>query len=72
MDLLVTTAAQRPDLVPPLEDFNDWPAFMRQDPVSASSCPVEVPGALVPVHCDIAHDRAVYCEPCVWVHHRPA
>ncbi|WP_329257076.1 N-acetyltransferase [Actinoallomurus sp. NBC_01490] len=34
MDLLVTTAAQRPDLVPLLEDFNDWPVFMRQDPVA--------------------------------------
>jgi hypothetical protein len=34
MDLLVTTAAQRPDLVPLLEDFNDWPAFMSQDPVA--------------------------------------
>ncbi|WP_062214761.1 hypothetical protein [Streptomyces sp. NBRC 109706] len=32
--------------------------------------PVEVPGALVPVHCDTAHDHAVYCEPCVWVRHR--
>lgn len=32
--------------------------------------PVEVPGALVPVHCDTTHDHAVYCEPCVWVHHR--
>ncbi|MDT0318927.1 N-acetyltransferase [Streptomyces millisiae] len=31
---------------------------------------VNVPGALVPVHCDTVHDRAVYCEPCVWVHHR--
>ncbi len=28
MDLLVTTAAQRPDLVSLLDDFNDWPAFM--------------------------------------------
>lgn len=32
--------------------------------------PVYVPGALVPVHCDVVHDHAVYCEPCVWVHHR--
>jgi hypothetical protein len=32
--------------------------------------PVEVPDALVPVYCDVAHDYAVYCEPCVWVHHR--
>ena len=32
--------------------------------------PVIVPEALVPVHCDVAQDHAVYCEPCVWVHHR--
>ncbi|WP_461010014.1 N-acetyltransferase [Streptomyces capparidis] len=31
---------------------------------------VEVPGALSPVHCDTAHDRAVYVEPNVWVRHR--
>jgi GNAT superfamily N-acetyltransferase len=30
---------------------------------------VTVPGALVPVHCDTAHDRAVYVEPNVWVRH---
>nr|WP_240449035.1 N-acetyltransferase [Streptomyces harenosi] len=30
---------------------------------------IEVPGALVPVHCDTAHDRAVYVEPNVWVRH---
>lgn len=32
--------------------------------------PVNVPGALIPVHCDAEHDYAVYCEPAVWVHHR--
>lgn len=31
---------------------------------------VEVPGALVPVDCDTAHDRAVYVEPNVWIRHR--
>ncbi|MEU4897145.1 N-acetyltransferase [Streptomyces sp. NPDC044780] len=30
---------------------------------------VEVPGALVPVRCDLTHDRAVYVEPNVWVRH---
>ncbi|MBH5334738.1 N-acetyltransferase [Streptomyces pactum] len=30
---------------------------------------VEVPGALVPVVCDTALDRAVYVEPNVWVRH---
>ncbi len=32
--------------------------------------PVAVPGALVPVHCDVENDYAVYCEPGIWVHHR--
>ncbi|MFB4283018.1 N-acetyltransferase [Nonomuraea sp. MTCD27] len=31
--------------------------------------PVEVPGALSPVHCDVEHDHAVYVEPNVWVTH---
>lgn len=31
---------------------------------------VEVTGALVPVHCDLAHGHAVYVEPNVWVRHR--
>jgi GNAT superfamily N-acetyltransferase len=30
---------------------------------------VIVPGALVPVHCDVDHDHAVYVEPNVWVEH---
>jgi hypothetical protein len=34
--------------------------------------PVLVPDALAPVHCDVTHDYAVYCEPCIWVHHRLA
>ncbi|MFF2809635.1 N-acetyltransferase [Streptomyces sp. NPDC058000] len=33
---------------------------------------IEVPGALVPVHCDTAHDHAVYVEPNVWIQHRAA
>ncbi len=35
-----------------------------------TSGPVHVPGALVPVHCDVPHDHAVYVEPNVWVRHR--
>ncbi|MDT6984361.1 N-acetyltransferase [Streptomyces lusitanus] len=31
--------------------------------------PVEVPGALVPVHCDVAGGHAVYVEPNVWMRH---
>jgi GNAT superfamily N-acetyltransferase len=30
---------------------------------------VLVPEALVPVHCDVEHDHAVYVEPNVWVRH---
>ena len=30
---------------------------------------VHVPKALVPVHCDVDHDHAVYVEPNVWVQH---
>lgn len=35
-----------------------------------STGPVYVPQALVPVHCDVEHDHAVYVEPNVWVRHR--
>ncbi|MGH8829085.1 MAG: N-acetyltransferase [Jiangellaceae bacterium] len=31
---------------------------------------VELPGGLVPVHCSVEHDHAVYVEPGVWVHHK--
>jgi GNAT superfamily N-acetyltransferase len=48
-----------------LTDWREWTGL----PFDTTG-PVEVPGALVPVHCDTAHDHAVYCEPCVWVHHR--
>lgn len=32
--------------------------------------PIDVPGALVPVRCDISGDVGVYVEPNVWVRHR--
>jgi hypothetical protein len=35
-----------------------------------TSGPVTVPGALNPVEVSVAHDRAVYVEPNVWVRHR--
>lgn len=35
-----------------------------------SSGPLEVPAALVPVDVSVEHDRAVYVEPNVWMHHR--
>ncbi|MEV0157412.1 N-acetyltransferase [Micromonospora sp. NPDC050686] len=48
-----------------LADWRRWTGL----PFDRSG-PVHVPGALVPVHCDVAHDHAVYVEPNVWVRHR--
>ncbi|MGC4789650.1 N-acetyltransferase [Micromonospora sp. DT178] len=48
-----------------LADWRRWTGL----PFDTSG-PVHVPGALVPVHCDVAHDHAVYVEPNVWVSHR--
>ncbi|MFE9690232.1 N-acetyltransferase [Micromonospora sp. NPDC005806] len=47
-----------------LADWRRWTGL----PFDASG-PVHVPGALVPVLCDVAHDHAVYVEPNVWVRH---
>ncbi|MEV6395787.1 N-acetyltransferase [Streptomyces sp. NPDC051907] len=48
-----------------LEQWRKWTGL----PFDASG-PVEVPGALVPVHCDAERGYAVYVEPNVWVRHR--
>ncbi|MEV4545744.1 N-acetyltransferase [Micromonospora echinaurantiaca] len=48
-----------------LDDWRGWTGL----PFDADG-PVHVPGALVPVHCDLTHDHAVYVEPNVWVRHR--
>jgi hypothetical protein len=48
-----------------LEQWRAWSGL----PFAVSG-PVHVPGALVPVVCEPAHDFAVYVEPNVWVHHR--
>ena len=48
-----------------LADWRGWTGL----PFDRSG-PVEVPGALVPVDCDVVADRAVYVEPNVWVRHR--
>lgn len=48
-----------------LERWREWTGL----PFDVSG-PVVVPDALVPVHCDVAQDVAVYVEPNVWVHHR--
>ena len=52
-------------MVGTLADWREWTGL----PFNVTG-PVPVPEALVPVHCDVTHDYAVYCEPCVWVHHR--
>ncbi|WP_307803954.1 N-acetyltransferase [Micromonospora echinofusca] len=48
-----------------LADWRRWTGL----PFDTSG-PVHVPEALVPVHCDVTHDHAVYVEPNVWVRHR--
>ncbi|MEU3177968.1 MULTISPECIES: hypothetical protein [Streptomyces] len=48
-----------------LEQWRDWTGL----PFDTEG-PVEVPGALVPVHCSVTHGYAVYAEPNVWVRHR--
>ncbi|TGZ09512.1 N-acetyltransferase [Streptomyces rhizosphaericola] len=48
-----------------LEEWRSWTGL----PFDTEG-PVEVPGALVPVHCSPAHGYAVYTEPNVWVRHR--
>lgn len=48
-----------------LEQWRKWTGL----PFDATG-PVDVPGALVPVHCEAERDYAVYVEPNVWVRHR--
>ena len=48
-----------------LAQWRDWTGL----PFDTTG-PVTVPEALIPVYCDVSQDYAVYCEPCIWVHHR--
>jgi GNAT superfamily N-acetyltransferase len=50
-----------------LDEWRSWTGL----PFDRSG-PVEVPGALTPVLCDLAHGTAVYVEPNVWIRHRTA
>lgn len=50
-----------------VQEWRDWTG----EPFDRTG-DVVVPGALVPVHCSLEHDHAVYVEPGVWVHHRLA
>ena len=56
MDVLVATVAERPDLAPLLDGFNEWPAFMRQDPIG--SLYYADPVAAYPEFVLVAVDRA--------------
>ncbi|MBO3736126.1 N-acetyltransferase [Actinoplanes flavus] len=48
-----------------LEQWRSWTGLAFD-----ATGPVDVPGALSPIHCDVEQDHAVYVEPNVWVHHR--
>ena len=61
----IVKVAPRSMVVPgTLDEWRGWTGLPFDRPG-----PVEVPGALNPVHCDVAHDHAVYVEPNVWVSH---
>ncbi len=62
---IVGVAPRSMTVVGSLSEWRMWTDL----PFDASG-PVHVPGALVPVVCDVARDHAVYVEPNVWVHHR--
>ena len=47
------------------EEWRDWTGL----PFDTTG-PVEVPGALVPVHLDAEHGHAIYVEPNVWMRHQ--
>ncbi|MCH0538329.1 N-acetyltransferase [Streptomyces sp. MUM 203J] len=48
-----------------LEEWRSWTGLPFDE-----DGPVEVPGALAPVRCDVPGGHAVYVEPNVWVRHR--
>jgi hypothetical protein len=47
-----------------LEEWRAWTGLPFD-----SEGEVEVPGALAPVRCDLAHGYGVYVEPNVWMRH---
>lgn len=62
----IEAVAPRSMVVPgTLEEWREWTGL----PFDRSG-PVQVPGALAPVHCDLEHGVATYVEPNVWVVHR--
>jgi GNAT superfamily N-acetyltransferase len=60
----VKVASRSMTIVGTLAQWRAWTGL----PFDADG-PVVVPQALVPVHCDVARDQAVYVEPNIWVHH---
>ncbi|MEU4542524.1 N-acetyltransferase [Nonomuraea dietziae] len=61
----ILKVAPRSMVVPgTLAEWRQWTGL----PFDASG-QIEVPGALVAVHCDVDQDHAVYVEPNVWVSH---
>jgi hypothetical protein len=61
---VVGVAPHSMTITAPLARWRQWTGL----PFDASG-PVRVPGALVPVYCDTAHDLAVYVEPNIWISH---
>lgn len=62
----IDSVAHRAMVIPgTLDEWRTWTEL----PMDISG-PIEVPGALAPVLCDIEHGTAVYIEPNVWVKHR--
>jgi hypothetical protein len=64
---IVGVSARAMTIAGSLAQWRDWTG----QPFDTTG-PVTVPEALIPVQCDVEQDYAVYCEPCVWVHHRLA
>jgi GNAT superfamily N-acetyltransferase len=62
---IVATAARAMAIAGSTAQWREWTGL----PFDTTG-PVIVPEALAPVYCDVEQDFAVYCEPCVWVHHR--
>jgi GNAT superfamily N-acetyltransferase len=64
---IVGVAARTMTMAGTLAEWREWTGL----PFDVTG-PVTVAEALIPVYCDVAQDYAVYCEPCVWVHHHLA
>ena len=63
--VIVGTSARAMAIAGSTAQWREWTGL----PFDATG-PVTVPGALIPVQCDVEQDYAAYCEPCIWVHHR--